>query len=215
MKKRIRIIILALMLAVCFAGCGKNGKNGADQEAEEISGSNTVEIKKDGSIVNTIEESFDETLYEKEQLEEFMLKKAAQYNHENGDGALSIKKMEVSGGSASVTMEYRTWEDFSGFNEYPFFCGTIEEALREGYDFAGVSLQEAASAGGEEGLSVQKDEILEMGSRKILITRVPEDETLFVKTSGKILYISGAEYEKKNLAAIEGRADVPAYIVFK
>ena len=54
-----------------------------------------------------------------------------------------------------------------------------------------------------------------MGSRKIIIADVPEDEKLLIQTSGKILYINGAEYEKKNLAAIDGSNEKPAYIVFK
>lgn len=210
MKRKTKMTVLILLLSLGLTGCKK------DAPAEEYAGSNIVEIKRDGSVVNTITESFDEALYDKELLEEFTLKEAAQYNHANKEGALGIKKMEAEKGTASITMEYRTAEDFGQFNEYPFFCGTVAEALEKGYDFSGVELEEAGSrADDAETGCIGEDELLEMGSRKILIASVPEEESLQIKTSGKILYISGAVWEKKNLAAIEGGADQPAYIVFK
>lgn len=210
MNRKITMTAALLLLAVSLVGCGK------DRQTDEPQSSNVVEIKKDGSIVNIITESFDEGLYDKELLEEFTLKEAAQYNHAYGENALSIKKMEAEKGTATITMEYRTAEDFAQFNEYPFFCGTVSEAAENGYDFSDIELVEAGTEEEDTGAhSIHKDELLEMGSRKIVITSVPQEEVLRIRTSGKILYISGADCEKKNLAAIEGGADVPAYIVFK
>ena len=213
MNRRIMTTALVFLLAVSLAGCGK------EKKTEDYEGSNTIEIKKDGSIVNTITDSFDGELYDEELLEEFALREAAEYNHENGDESLSIKKLETGKGKVTLTMEYRTAEDFAEFNGYPFFCGTIDEAEKKGYDFSGVEFCEAGfepkKGTTEETPSIQEDELLKMGSRKIIIADVPEDEKLLIQTSGKILYINGAEYEKKNLAAIEGSVEMPAYIVFK
>lgn len=213
MNRRILMAAMVFLLVVSLAGCGK------DKKTEVYEGSNTVEIKKDGSITNTITDGFDSELYEEERLEEFALKEAAEYNHENGEGAISIKKLEAEKEKVTLTMEYRTAEDFAEFNGYPFFCGTVSEAFDAGYDFAGVDLCEAGfepkKGTTEETPSIQREQLLEMGSRKIIIADVPEDENLTIKTSGKILYINGAKYEKKNLAAIDGSGETPAYIVFK
>ena len=58
-----------------------------------------------------------------------------------------------------------------------------------------------------------------MGSRNIVIAQLPPREHLSVQTSGKILYISGAEYVKSNVARLdgpeEGSSRETAYIVFK
>lgn len=213
MNRRITMTTLVFLLVVSLAGCGK------DEKTESYEGSNTIEIKKDGSIINTITDSFDSELYDEELLEEFALREAAEYNHENGEEALSIKKLETGKEKVSITMEYRTADDFAQFNGYPFFCGTVSEAVDAGYDFTGVDFCEAdfepKEGTTEETPSIQKEQLLEMGSRKIIIANVPEDERLLIKTSGKILYINGASYEKKNLAAIEGSVEMPAYIVFK
>lgn len=213
MNRQITMTALVFLLVVSLVGCGK------DKKTESYEGSNTIEIKKDGSIINTITDSFDSELYDEELLEEFALREAAEYNHESGEEALSIKKLETGKEKVSITMEYRTAEDFAQFNGYPFFCGTVSEAVDEGYDFTGVDFCEAGfepkEGATEETPSIQQEQLLEMGSRKIIIADVPDDERLVVKTSGKILYINGASYEKKNLAAIEGSNEMPAYIVFK
>lgn len=213
MNRRIMATAVSLLLIFTLCGCG-NGST-----TEEYEGSNTAEIKKDGAITSTIQDSFLTQQYDEELLEEFTLKEAAEYNHENGEGAISIKKLEVKNDKVTLVMEYQTAEDFENFNQYPFFSGTVEEAFAAGYDFNGVDFYEAGTASEkedqEEKASIQAEKLKEMGSRRIVIAQPPEEERLKVKTSGKILYISGAEYEKKNLAVIEGGADVPAYIVFK
>lgn len=213
MDRRIRMTALAFMLALSLSGCGRNA------ETEAYESSNVAEIKKDGVITNTITDSFESEYYDKELLEEFTLREAAEYNHENGEDAISIKKLDVKKEEVTLTMEYRTAEDFERFNDYPFFCGTVEEAFAAGYDFANVWLAEAgadtkADADQKQAM-LGAEQLREMGSRKILIVTLPEDERLTVKTSGKILYMSGAEYEKKNLAAIDGSLETTAYIVFK
>ena len=204
---------MVFLLAVSLSGCGKG------KETEDYESSNTVEIKKDGVITNTMEDSYDAELYPEELLKEFALREAAEYNHENGEDAISIKKLETGKEKVTLIMEFRTAEDFSKFNNYPFFYGTVAEAFEAGYDFDGVELLEAGfepeKNSTEETPSIQKEQLLEMGSRKIIIVDLPEDEKLTVKTSGKILYLNGADYEKKNLAAIDGSVDAPAYIVFK
>ena len=213
MNRRIIMTAVTFLLAVSLIGCGKR------EQTENYAGSNTAEVKKDGVITNTIEDSFDSEYYDEALLEEFALREAAEYNHENGEGAISIKKLEVKKEKVMLTMEYRTAEDFADFNGYPFFWGTVEEAFDDGYDFAEVELLEAGFApkkgDAQEVPSIREEELKQMGSRKIIIVDVPDDERLTLETSGKILYISGAEYVKKNLAVIDGSVKQPAYIVFK
>lgn len=212
MNRRIKTTALAFLLAISLSGCGK------DAETEVYEGSNVAEVKKDGAITNTIEDSFESEDYDQDLLEEFTLREAAEYNHENGEDAISIKKLDVKKEKVRLTMEYRTAEDFANFNGYPFFCGTVDEAFAAGYDFRGIDLSEAGAGEDQpekEAGSIDAEQLREMGSRKILIITLPEDEKLTVKTSGKILYMSGARYEKKNLAAIDGSEGTTAYIVFK
>lgn len=223
MKKWIRTACIFAVLLFSLCGCGKNGGSqeaGAAMEAEaEDTGSNVVTVKKDGVIISTLEEAFAGEYFDEETLKQFVLQEAADYNAEEGDDKVVVKKLEIKKGRASLTMEYKTAEDYAGFNRYPFFYGTVAEAYEAGYDLdvtfteAGYEPEENAA---EETPSIQKDELLTMGSRKIIIAQVPKDENLTVKTSGKILYINGAELVKKNVASAgNDNGVITTYIVFK
>lgn len=211
-------IFAALLLSLC--GCGGGGSRGADAPAEtkaEDTGSNIVTVKKDGVIVSTLEEAFAGEYFDEETLKQFVLREAADYNAEAGDDRVAVKKLAVKKERASLTLEYRTAEDYAGFNRYPFFYGTVAEAYEAGYDMD-VTFAEAGGKPGEDGESpsIGKSELLTMGSRRIIIAQVPKGENLTVKTGGKILYINGAELVKKNVASAGSDTDaITAYIVFK
>lgn len=221
MKKWIRTACIFAVLLLSLCGCGGGGgSRGADAPAEteaEDTGSNIVTVKKDGVIVSTLEEAFAGEYFDEETLKQFVLQEAADYNAEEGGDKVVVKKLEIKKERASLTMEYRTAEDYAGFNRYPFFYGTVAEAYEAGYDLD-VTFTEADGKLGEDGESpsIGKDELLTMGSRRIIIAQVPKKENLTVKTSGKILYINGAELVKKNIASAGSDTDViTTYIVFK
>ncbi len=209
-----------LLFALMLTGCGKTGGVQGDNENGQgaDAGTNVVEIKKDGVISNTTEEDFGAEDYgDEEMLREFVLRTAAECNIQLGGEEIAVKKLEVKKERVTLVMEYSTGEAFSVFNGYPFFYGTVAEAYEKGYDLD-VELQEAGGSG-EGGASIGKDQLLEMGSRSIIITQPLPKEYLTIRTSGKILYISGAECIKNNEAKIgtieEGSSREIAYIVFK
>jgi len=211
MRKRV-VAGLLLLLLLCLAGCGK-GKE------ERISESNVVEIKKDGSVKHTMKDEFPSEYYDGELLKDFVMREASEYNKEYGKDAISIKKLDTEDEQVTLVMEYKTSEDYEQFNGYSFYCGTIADAREAGYDFSETELLEAGfepeKGTTQETPSIGEEQLLGMGSRRILIVDVPQGENLLVETSGKILYINGAEYIKKNIAMIEGDNSMPAYLVYK
>lgn len=219
MSRLIKAACIFTVLLFCLCGCGKK-ESSQTAEATEERGVNMVSVKKDGVITNTIEEAFEAEYLDEDSLKQFVLQEAAEYNGDAGSDRIGVKKLEIKKNNAVLTMEYRTAEDFSAFNEYPFFYGTVAEAYAAGYELDGEFLEAGsmmAENTDEEIPSIQKDQLLEMGSRKIIIAQVPEDENLTIKTSGKILYISGASLEKKNIAVVGNDREgvVTTYIVFK
>ena len=174
--------------------------------------------KKDGIISNTTEEEFDEELYgDEEMLRDFILRNATTYNGQLGEELIAVKKLEVKKGRVTMVIEYGSGEAFSTLHGYPFFYGTVAEAYAQGYDLD-VELYEAGT--GEAGAaSINREQLLEMGSRKIIITQLLPKEYLTIRTGGKILYIRGAECVKSDVAEIgtaeEGSERETAYIVFK
>ena len=210
-KKAVGLLGLLLMTAVLLTGCGQSGagSENAKDSAQTDAGTNMVEIKKDGIISNTTEEEFDEELYgDEEMLRDFILRNATTYNGQLGEELIAVKKMVI---------EYGSGEAFSTLHGYPFFYGTVAEAYAQGYDLD-VELYEAGT--GEAGAaSINREQLLEMGSRKIIITQLLPKEYLTIRTGGKILYIRGAECVKSDVAEIgtaeEGSERETAYIVFK
>lgn len=219
-KKAVGLLGLLLMTAVLFTGCGQSGSGSenAKDSAQTDAGTNMVEIKKDGIISNTTEEEFDEELYgDEEMLRDFILRNATTYNGQLGEELIAVKKLEVKKGRVTMVIEYGSGEAFSTLHGYPFFYGTVAEAYAQGYDLD-VELYEAGT--GEAGAaSINREQLLEMGSRKIIITQLLPKEYLTIRTGGKILYIRGAECVKSDVAEIgtaeEGSERETAYIVFK
>jgi len=214
MERKVKIAGVFLLLSLCLAGCGGSGtdsKEVASKQAEV--GSDTVEVKKDGVILNFIQEPFDVPYYDGDSLEVFIQENIARYNGRAGEERISLQKLKIRKEDVEVTMEYESAEDYSAFNGFPFFCGTVAEAYEAGYDLDVV----LKSPQGEDDASVGKEQLLEMGSRKLIIAQVPKDDGLEIKTSGKILYMTGAELVKKDQALVSAGRTEPSetYIVFK
>lgn len=208
MNRRNILLTCMLFLCVCsLAGCGKKESGQQDGAAPD---SNVAEIGKDGVVTNNIEEDFSSGYYDEESLEEFILKEAGRYNSRAGEDRIAVKKLEVKKETARLTMQYQSVEDFGAFNGYTIFCGTIAQAYDEGYNLD----TELMDVDGE-GVSITRDQLLEMGSRKIIIAELPADEWLTIRASGKILYQSGAESAKKDTALISGGGTSPVYLVYK
>ncbi len=202
MVRRIKETAAFVLLAFCLAGCGARGEDAAE--------SSVVEVKKDGSVLNTIKGSFSEEDHgDEDALKDFILHTAAEYNESAGEDRISVKKVKAANDRAELVLEYQTADDFGAFNEYSFFCGTVEEAYEAGYDLD----QTYEDAGGGE--SITRDELLTMGSRRIVIGKLIKDEALTVKASGKILYCAGDSVREVSgdRAQIEG--DQTFWLIYK
>ena len=115
MKKFMVWALVAVMCLGMFAGCG------ASYAADE----STVFVLKDGSIVSTDVEDFDEGTYDADGLKDYVDQTIDTYNE------------------AVLTLEYASASDYQKFNDIELFTGSVAEALAAGYtfdaDFASVS----------------------------------------------------------------------------
>ena len=124
--KKFTSAILALGLCMgLLTGCGSS------YAAEE----STVFVQKDGKIVSTDVEEFDENLYSKEELEEYVNQYISEYTDEYGKKSVKLKDISVADGTAVLSIEYATAEDYTRFNGIELFAGSVAEALAAGYGF--------------------------------------------------------------------------------
>lgn len=85
MKKFGQIVLVFLLSVGMFTGCGTSYK--ADES--------TVFVLKDGKIVSTDVENFDEKTYDKDGLKEYVKNEIDTYNEKNGKGSVSLKKLDT------------------------------------------------------------------------------------------------------------------------
>lgn len=171
---------LCVMLCMIVLSACSRGDNTAES---------TVAIDKKGKITGVIVEEFAQEYYDEEDLKNYTLTEAAAYNAEQGEGTVTLSKIEVKDEQVIVEMEYASGEDYAAFNGKQFFAGTVAEAYESGYSLD-VTLKNVA----EPDKTIGKSEILEMGEKHIIIA----EENIVYKLPSKALYISQNDETLKN-----------------
>lgn len=192
----ISMLILASMfvLVSCGAGSGTDGTN--------------VSLIKDGTIQSNIRESFEESYYDKEELQQTILAQAATYNRQAGSGSIAVEKVDVKDGVAVVQMTYANASDYAAFNKATFFVGSPEDAELKGYE-----LNVVLSGVKNSKETLGKADILAVKDMTLLITDISDAIVL----SGKAVYVSEnvvVEGDGKTVCRSED-SDGLAYIIFK
>ena len=171
MRQKVKAVLAAGMVMLALCACGQ------EKEAETTS----VKIEKDGTVVNTIIEEFDESLYNVDALKSMVLSEAAAFNSSSEGNSISVDKLEAADGKVTVVMTFSGASDYSEFNEKILFYGTVLEGYEAGLDL-NISLISAQKDGGEIG----KEEILQMGESNLIVLEEPVN----VITPSKIMYAS-------------------------
>ena len=172
MKKLGQIVLVFLLSVGMFTGCGTSYK--ADES--------TVFVLKDGKIVSTDVENFDEKTYDKDGLKEYVKNEIDTYNEKNGKGSVSLKKLDTGEKKATLTIAYRTAEDYQKFNDMELYTGSVAEALATGYSFDGSF----ASVKNGKIKACESSAFLDDSSYKVVVIRGNTN----VKVKGTICYVS-------------------------
>lgn len=174
MRKSLALVLAIAVMTMAFAGCGNSG--------DSVVTETTIELKKDGSVIHTIVESFTEDYYDLQELTDMIQAACDSYNASAGADAVAVSDMSENEGILTVKMTYRDASAYAGFNKLALFSGTIKDAYNAGYDL-NVTLYSLQ----DDSVSVGKEEILGMGEKHIAIVR----EAVDVKVWDKVLYASG------------------------
>lgn len=192
-----KLTLLVMTAACMFTGCGKFN----------LPDTNTVSVKKDGSIKQTIVEQFERNYYDVDELTAMAQDKIEKFS----DGAENIvcDSIEAKDGKIIVEMTYQTGTDYMEFNNRELFSGTVAEATAQGY-----SLKDAVT---EEGIDISEEQLAEASEKHVVVIQTKEGEELDVEVYGKILYTSGniiLSNKKVAYIAPEGE-DMLSYIIFQ
>lgn len=172
MKRFGQIVLVFLLCVGMFTGCGTSYK--ADES--------TVFVLKDGKIVSTDVEKFNEKTYDKDGLKDYVKKEIDTYNEKNGKGSVSLKKLDIGDKKATLTIAYHTAEDYQKFNDMELYTGSVAEALAAGYSFDGSF----ASVKNGKIKACKSSAFLDDSSYKVVVIRGNTN----VKVKGTICYVS-------------------------
>ena len=157
MKKMNLFLLTVLGAALLLSGCGSKA------EEEETT---TLELKKNGEIVQSIIEDFGESYYDLDELKSTTESMIAGYNESAGSDNIKLQSAEVTDGVVHLVMTFRKSEDYTGLYRQALFSGTVKDAFNAGYDLD-ITLNSVK----EEGATINKQDILDMGEKHIAVVR--------------------------------------------
>ncbi len=179
--KKIFSIILCVCLMFCLTGCGETiGK------IKLNSGENGFYIKKDGTVLYAVSESFDKKYYDKDELKKAIEEEVKSYNESNVasvSDSIKVEKIKVSRKKANMTLKFATIYDFDSYidkynkaEDEKFYVGAV---AANPYDISGdlVSTDKKKTIKAEDVEGMNAD---------IIVT----DEKSKIQVDGDILYIS-------------------------
>lgn len=123
MKIRIAVPVLAAASFFALASCGGTAVT-----------ENTIELKKNGKIVEYIAEDFEASYYDADELSSFVDSEVDAWTGEN-DGSIKVSKDKVEDGTAYVTITYDSADTYANFTGTELFSGSVVQAQSAGYDF--------------------------------------------------------------------------------
>lgn len=192
-----RMLLAAAVLSLLLSGCG--AANDVD--------TTTVVIKKDGTVEENIITDFDKDYYSVDGLEQMLNEQIQAYNRTAGTDTVKLDSVEEKEGENRVKAKiiYSGGEDYSRIHNQVFFCGTVSDAYNAGYAFVPMIDQESGTA-------VSEGEILELGSKKIVIS----EEAVNISVSGKISHVSeGVTLMDKKTAVLPDDGEKLSYIIYE
>ncbi len=195
--RKITILLLIVSMTVLLAGCGSGGS--AESET-------TLEFKKNGQVVHTIVEDFSADYYDLDELETDVKSQIEEYNTRVGSDRISLDSSELEDGTLTMVMTFQGAEDYSSFYRQALFCGTVKAAFEAGYDLD-IELNSVQ----EEGTTINKQDILDMGERHIIVVR----EAIHLKPYADILYASGDVEVTGDRDAVVTDGQSLSYIIFR
>lgn len=165
---------------------------------------NTVYVKKDGTVMQAIIEEFNESNYDQNELEEIIKQDVTSYN--NGTEAIKVEKYKVKDNIAKLITSYAKASDYAIFNDVEFFAGTISEAKTEGYEFDDMFMSV------DENNTVGSETIKSLSQYKVVIF----EENIRIMTDSKILYMSSnTKLIDAKTAVLNDDAEGLGYIIYE
>lgn len=156
------VVVLVVFIAADAMGCTKGKKKSVIEKNLET----TFEVNKDGSVVVTYCDSFEEDYYNEDELRGYVNDEINKFNAEkavDSSNGISLESLKVKDKVATLKLKFANCDDYVLYSaDYVnkgrnarLFVGTYDEAVSRGYKFAAgfkkysnlsdITLEEAVS----------------------------------------------------------------------
>lgn len=155
-KNRLLFIVLLILTIVMITGCGG--------QSAELADKSSIRVFSDGHIEARIVEAFDQDYYNESELMEMVTEEVTTYNIKRGGEPIKVLSEELVNQQMILELSF---EDIESFNDYmpdTIFCGTVNDAYQEGYDF-----NRSLTVVGKDGATIGKKDLLNMAKHKLII----------------------------------------------
>ncbi len=198
-KKRRCMAAVLLLVLLMLTACGS-------AEPEEIS---TIEVQKDGSIIQSTVGSFDKDYYSKEDLESFAKEEIQSYSA-SGDGTIELSDISMlDDGNVKLTLKFDNSETYTAFEGKTLFMGTIAQAIVAGYEPSGYMTPVEEGESADASVKVKKaDYTMDMN---ILVVQ----EQYEVTVPGEILWVSSVGTKLTGESSVQINTDELTYIIYQ
>ena len=128
MKKTV-LFIIVLFSFLALVGCSKEEVFISTDDVN----TNTILVKRDGSIYVAIVEDFNKSYYDLSELNEFVSAEVNKYNNNLGSNEVVIEELGLKNGMAILILRYSKMEHYSSFNEVPaaYYSASTQDVALE------------------------------------------------------------------------------------
>lgn len=195
--KKLTLVFSFFLTILMLWGCAKESFD-ADED--------TIYVKKKGTVMVAVVESFDKEYYSEEELKALVEEEVGEYTESAGEDAAQVQTFQVKDKVAKVFINYKTGKDYGAFNKVEFFSGTLEQALGADYGFEGEFLS------AENAAPVNRETIFTDGESKVVIF----EEPVHLRIDGRILYYSNnLVILSKDMVKATEETEGLAYVIYK
>lgn len=164
---------------------------------------NTMLVKRDGSIYATIVEEFDKSYYNLNELNEFVSEEVNVYNQKIGSTEVAIEGLELKNNKAILILKYSKMAHYSVFNDMPaaYYSASTENVALE--------LPEQYVNAKKDSV-VDRDTAMKNGKNKVLVLYEPYE----IIVEGDIkFYSNNATLLKEN--KVKSNSDDMTVVIYR
>lgn len=199
------VVTVVLLLAFSVTKFAKGFLGGT---SEQTGSGDTIEVRKNGSVLGIIEEDFAKDYYVEEGLKAMIEEEISEYQGVSGSkNAVELKNFRVADQVAEVTIAYGSAEDYRSFNNKLLYTGQVSALMEGGISFDRTLLNADRKS---EGASLE--DISSVADHHAVYL----EENVSLKLPGKILYHSeNVSLTGKKTAVVNVDSTESAIIIYQ